>query len=570
MTQGGIPLQGTANMLADRDQPTVGARSLAVGCVLLAAVGLYQLAWAWLASLPMLLGTITNDDVFLYLEFAVNTLRYGFPTFDGINATNGVQPLWAALLVALASAIHDKEILLRTVLTLCAALNVATGLVLLHGLRRWASPVVAVAAVILWSAYMLGLQPAMLGMENSLHALVAAATAVLILQLFSSRTAPPARLLLWIGLLLAANGLTRLDSAVVSIVLAAVVVGRGIYLGGRPAKVALCTVGPGIAAGALLFAANFAYFGTPTPVSCTIKQYYASFFFDGFALWERTLLSLGMFFKTLSGGPERLFGESAPEAIDSTLQIVALLVLIIPAGLRVLRSRAVDRSDRASAFSRVCVIMLAASLVHLAVMVVVLVQFSIDPWYYSWLFLTWILCLAWAIERWYRSPVMSARASQILVAALLAVLLVGQVSRTIVLIRGGDLHDIHVERLELTDWINRHIPADAVLASWNAGELAYFTDQTFINLDGLMNSRQYADFLYSGGNVLDYLRDAGVDIVVDFNTKDSTMPYMDYIQDDKFRNLWYWDQVKILHAQTAAGDRPIYVVDLPGGRDFSP
>ena len=136
MTQGGIPLQGTANMLADRDQPTVGARSLAVGCVLLAAVGLYQLAWAWLASLPMLLGTITNDDVFLYLEFAVNTLRYGFPTFDGINATNGVQPLWAALLVALASAIHDKEILLRTVLTLCAALNVATGLVLLHGLRR--------------------------------------------------------------------------------------------------------------------------------------------------------------------------------------------------------------------------------------------------------------------------------------------------------------------------------------------------------------------------------------------------------------------------------------------------
>ena len=44
---------------------------------------------------------LTNDDTYYYLQTAWNARHLGFVTFDGINATNGVQFLWFSILYGL-------------------------------------------------------------------------------------------------------------------------------------------------------------------------------------------------------------------------------------------------------------------------------------------------------------------------------------------------------------------------------------------------------------------------------------------------------------------------------------
>ena len=48
-----------------------------------------------------------HDDAFYYFGVARRWNRLGFPTFDGIEATNGYHPLWQWLLVAASRAFSD-------------------------------------------------------------------------------------------------------------------------------------------------------------------------------------------------------------------------------------------------------------------------------------------------------------------------------------------------------------------------------------------------------------------------------------------------------------------------------
>src|SRR4051812_3833717 len=54
-----------------------------------------------------------HDDAFYYFGIARRWNQQGFPTFDGIDATNGYHPLWQWLLVALAGLFPDPVIFAR-------------------------------------------------------------------------------------------------------------------------------------------------------------------------------------------------------------------------------------------------------------------------------------------------------------------------------------------------------------------------------------------------------------------------------------------------------------------------
>ena len=47
-------------------------------------------------------------------------------------------------------------------------------------------------------------------------------------------------------------------------------------------------------------------------------------------------------------------------------------------------------------------------------------------------------------------------------------------------------------------WISANLPEDAVVASWDAGALGAFTDQPVVNLDGVVNSGEFADAMAAG------------------------------------------------------------------------
>ena len=74
-------------------------------------------------------------------------------------------------------------------------------------------------------------------------------------------------------------------------------------------------------------------------------------------------------------------------------------------------------------------------------------------------------------------------------------------------------------------WVTQHTDRNTVLASWNAGVLGYFSDRTLINLDGLVNSIEYARSLRSPEfRTVDYLHANDVDYVIDWSIPANVQP----------------------------------------------
>jgi hypothetical protein len=78
--------------------------------------------------------------------------------------------------------------------------------------------------------------------------------------------------------------------------------------------------------------------------------------------------------------------------------------------------------------------------------------------------------------------------------------------------------ELYVARYKAALWIAENSPPDTVFASWNAGQLGYFSNRTFINLDGLINNVDYYERVLQGSTPLtDYLIENKVDYIVDYN-----------------------------------------------------
>jgi hypothetical protein len=54
-----------------------------------------------------------------------------------------------------------------------------------------------------------------------------------------------------------------------------------------------------------------------------------------------------------------------------------------------------------------------------------------------------------------------------------------------------ELRSIQVANRDAGEWIAANLPDDAVLASWDAGAVGYFSERRVINLDGVVNSYEW-------------------------------------------------------------------------------
>jgi hypothetical protein len=57
---------------------------------------------------------------------------------------------------------------------------------------------------------------------------------------------------------------------------------------------------------------------------------------------------------------------------------------------------------------------------------------------------------------------------------------------------------IQLANREAGVWISENLPEDAVLASWDAGVVGYFAEQSVVNLDGVVNSLEWHDAQHDG------------------------------------------------------------------------
>jgi hypothetical protein len=105
------------------------------------------------------------------------------------------------------------------------------------------------------------------------------------------------------------------------------------------------------------------------------------------------------------------------------------------------------------------------------------------------------------------------------------------------------------------------LEGDAIVGSFNAGQLGYFTDRPVVNLDGLINHVSYFETVIrpeSPAALAEYLDRIGVDYVVDYTFG----PWRDIVE-QKFATVREFDlgnggAIKVMRkrGKTSASVRP--------------
>jgi hypothetical protein len=104
---------------------------------------------------------------------------------------------------------------------------------------------------------------------------------------------------------------------------------------------------------------------------------------------------------------------------------------------------------------------------------------------------------------------------------------------------------LYATRYNAALWIAENSPPGTVFASWNAGQLGFFSNRSFINLDGLINNVDYYERVLRGSVPLaDYLAENKVEYIVDYSIY---YPIPDYpivrtfpLNDESGRSIHIW------------------------------
>jgi hypothetical protein len=123
------------------------------------------------ASMRNVVLRFMHDDAFYYFGIAWRWNRSGFPTFDGINATNGYHPLWQWLLVPSAGLFQSPETFARAFAAVGVVFFFAATLLVVRKLTREENAFAPLAYAWVGGALLLS---TLYGLESPLAALLLA------------------------------------------------------------------------------------------------------------------------------------------------------------------------------------------------------------------------------------------------------------------------------------------------------------------------------------------------------------------------------------------------------------
>lgn len=462
--------------------------------------------------------SLVIDDTYYYLQTAWNTKLLGFVTFDGLHATNGVQLLWFAIILFLAMLAKTKTALLFATMAVSFLLNVLCYLFILKIGAVLKRPTLALFMAGFWALQSLPFRIYTMGMENSLHALVFWCviwqTAVFLIRV--KRRDKPNFLGLTFVLIL--NAWTRLDSALLSAILYSFCMVMLAYTYRYDLRLFLqrhikAIAGSSFLAGLGLVAqlTAFRLMGDSfLPVSALVKTSAAGRGlgtepFDKFV----EVLLLGM--------PSMIQGRF-PAPILVLLGISGILLVI---GARVAIP---NHSEELWAFLNLWSCLLAGELVYEIYIALSGVEYTpYFIWYRSPSFIFWIITASLLAFFTFHHTKLVKNTSKFIKWApigfslLIFTVAIYMFSRSI-----NFTSKMFAARYNAAVWIAENSPPNTTFASWNTGQLGFFSNRTFINLDGVINNVDYYERVLLGSIPLtDYLFENKVDYIVDYDLYDS-------------------------------------------------
>ena len=490
-------------------------RQAVFGILFLAAVQLILQMSLLARGVEYAAASLSIDDTYYYLQTAWNTKQLGFVTFDGIHTTNGVQLSWFVIILLLAMLAKSKVLLLLSTLAVGFLLNGLCYLVIIKIASILKQPLLALFMASLWALQSLPFRIYSMGMENSLHALLFWCVIWQGLE-FLIRIQKKERPNFWgLTVVLILLVWTRLDSALLAVILFTFCVGMlaityrqnsGLFLQ-RHSKV---IAGSSLLAGIGLIAQLTAFrlmSDSFLPVSALIKT-------SGSDQGS----TIGALEKVVE-----VFILGMPSILQGRFSTPLLVLLGISAILLVILARAPIRnqSEEIRAFLNLWFCLLAGELIYY--IFITLSGAEYRPyfiWYRSPSFIFWImtgsLIMLFTIAQTYLQirHYSWIKWSPIYISLGISIIAVYMFARTI-----NFTSKLYVARYNAALWIAENSPPDTVFASWNAGQLGFFSNRTFINLDGLINNVDYYERVLRGSTSLtDYLSENKVDFIVDYAT----------------------------------------------------
>ncbi len=545
------------NKMEDRPSSPFAEKArhgLLVVAFVLSLIGMLRLV-----SVPpqALVRDVIIDDAFYYIVPAQHLLAGQGYSFDGEMRTNGVQPLWAAIVVALQATLPNNHAIVYAVVLLSGLLWMGAGAMLYRELSK-IDPWFALVVVTGWLMTGFWRRTAFLGMENGLNAFLLAW--IISFGLCSLR--PPSNSVaqfdgrgfyLKLGLLLALLALSRVDGALLALLMGIAVLLGLVRPGGAgrprwnwPGAMWLALPGLVLFGGALL--ASRLYFGIAAPISGYVKWFYqmsrpplhggplAELHWHLKFLWEMSTWAIGGHLESTLWW---LTGFLWPIWRTTRILRVMLGLGMGFGALQIWRKRRAI-SWRLTSSGSLAVVVAAFVVIHFCVYTFAMSHFTgWGTWYFpAEVMGLWVLYgigislfggLISAVLRycWPTTGFSKGFCASHSVAGAVAGLMLLVGARPICATPAPDLQ--HAAFYAGAQWMQRHLPAGQKTGAFSSGIVAYFDPQhEVVNLDGLMNNTQYFENYLKAGRIPQYIRDRGITY------------FADYAESSRWRSGHFW------------------------------
>jgi hypothetical protein len=416
------------------------------------------------------------DDSFYYYLVARNFARGLFSTADGIHLTNGYHPLWAGLLTPVFWLVQDPVAALRVAkMEELAILLIACALFAAAGRRAgWESAVLLALPVCLFSdlTYFRGLE-------------VAAEVFVLAALLFvlTSVYRRPHKRSMWVALTLLCAVLpwVRLEAVTAAIATAAL---TPIYMQRLPGdyRKRCGALWAGTIGGLVMYLLyNQHFFGTVVPVSGQIKSYWSAARFSQI------------------GGHHPLRDAIAYFMRERRL-VAATLACLLLVAFSWSKPRYRKATYRVNHAVDVFFLSLACFFASRLLYSICFLHIDYDePWYYVPGMLLLVLSAPLVVSRVFLLVRLTSdsvtyvgiKETATALAVLLLVVAMVEPFQEFGAWRRGWRSNWQAASFDGTQWMNEHLPKGSVIGSSDSGIVAYFSKYPVVNLDGLVNSRQF-------------------------------------------------------------------------------
>lgn len=473
------------------------------------------------------------DDSFYAFKIARNIADGRGPTFDGVTYTNGFQPLYVFALVPIFWITGpDPALPIYVGLTLLALLTVATAYLLLLILKRHVSDRIALFAAMIWLFSPVVIRQSTNGLETALALFLFAFCVYYYLDRIRSNPNPSRGTFVKMGVLLGLTVLARVDEIFLAFAIALdyllllrkrrVSSRRALGDVGLAALSAFAVYLPWIVYGFYAVGNPFQESGVATRF---LSLAYAPFFHMGsgelakdgpgvsfvLAHVEHSLCVLKLsppvhaFFRAV----EKV-GEST--GLNGVLVVGANVVGITAMAASVFWVRRRRKISAGGNRKELDFLLLFAVLLIAAYSLYMFGMFFFTRYYYPVYFVLvlYAACFLQDILGWAsgKRPLYRRVTIGVFSVYALGLLYMGFGAG----FRSAPLYHFY----DVAKWVEANTEKNDTIGVFQGGAIGYLSNRRVVNLDGKVN--KFALHALKDGNLVDYVRDAGIDVVMDHKT----------------------------------------------------